>query len=91
MEVYNFNEKFTFLRIGGNDEKYKNFQSRDKKCHFLKDFSGMWKYFLIDRSNLTRFSEKRSLSDQNYMLKKFWILKITEKNDLLKTVGACAE
>ena len=26
-----------------------------------------------------------SLSDQNYMLKNFWILKVTEKNDLLKT------
>ena len=58
---------------------------------FFDRFLTKVKIFLIDRSNLTRFSETRSLSDQNYMVKNFGILKVTEKNDLLKTVGACAE
>ena len=43
----------------------KNFQNRDSKCHLTTDFKQMWKYFLIDRANLTRFPETRSLSDQN--------------------------
>ena len=46
---------------------------------FSTDFEQKWKYFLIDRANLTRFSETRSLSDQNYMLKNFWFLKVTEE------------
>ena len=36
-------------------------------------------FFLIDRLNLTRFSETRSLSDQNCVLKNIKFLKVTEK------------
>ena len=36
-------------------------------------------FFLIDRLNLTRFMETRSLSDQNCMLKNVYFLKVTEK------------
>ena len=51
---------------------------------FSTDFEQKWKYFMIDRANLTRFSETRSLSDQNYMLKNFWFLKVTEEIDVKK-------
>ena len=36
-------------------------------------------FFLIDRANLTPFSETGSLSDQNCMLKSIYFLKVTEK------------
>ena len=36
-------------------------------------------FFLIDRANRTRFSETRSLGEQNCMLKNFQFLKMTEK------------
>ena len=62
----------------------KNFQNRDSKCHFSTDFEQKWKYFLIDRANLMRFSETRSLSDQNCMLKNFRFLKVTEVIDVQK-------
>ena len=62
----------------------KNVWNWDIKCHFLIDFERKWKYFLIDRSNLTRYSETRSLSDQNCTVKKFWILKVTKKIDVKK-------
>ena len=62
----------------------KNFQIEDSKCHFSTDFKQKWKYFLIDRANLTRFSETRSLSDQNCMLKIFCFLKVTEVIDVKK-------
>ena len=37
---------------------------------------------MIDRANLTRFSETRSLSDQTCMLKNFRFLKVTEVIDV---------
>ena len=36
-------------------------------------------FFLIDHANQTRFSETRLLSDQKCVLKKIFVLKITEK------------
>ena len=46
---------------------------------FFDRFLTEVKFFLIDRANRTRFSETRSLSDQNCMLKNFKFLKVTEK------------
>ena len=74
-ELDNFKQKI-FLK--------KKFQNWDSKCHFSDDFLRKWKFFLIDRSNLTRYSETRSLSDQNCKVKKFWILKVTKKIDVKK-------
>ena len=56
MEKFNFFENFKYLLMGGHDEKLKNFEKN---------------FFWIDRANRTRFSETRSLSDQNCMLKNF--------------------
>ena len=64
----------------------KNFWNWDSKCHFLIDFERKWKYFLIDRSKLTRYSETRSLSDKTVRLKSFessrWPRKLTFKSRL---------
>ena len=46
---------------------------------FFGRFLTKVKFFLIDRANRTRFSETRSLSDQNCMLKNVLFLKVTEK------------
>ena len=59
-ELDNFKQKIFFE---------KKFQNWDSKCHFSDDFERKWNFFLIDRANRTRFSETRSLSDQNCMLK----------------------
>ena len=53
---------------------------------FFDRFSTKVKNFFIDCANLTRFSETRSLSDKNCMLRNFQILKVTEKNDVKKWV-----
>ena len=46
---------------------------------FFGRFFTKVKFFLIDCANRTRFSETRSLSDQNCMLKNFQFLKVTKK------------
>ena len=49
---------------------------------FFGRFLTKVKFFLTDRSNLTRYSETRSLSDKNCMVKKYGILKVTKKIDV---------
>ena len=51
---------------------------------FFELFLTKVNFFLIDRANRTRFSETRSLSDQNCMLKNFRFLKVTEVIDVKK-------
>ena len=46
---------------------------------FFGRFLTKVKFFLIGCAKRTRFSETRSLSDQNCMLKNFLFLKVTEK------------
>ena len=46
---------------------------------FFGRFLRKMKFFLINRANRTRFSETRSLRDQNCMLNNFQFLKVTEK------------
>ena len=85
--------------MGGHDEKLKNFGKSKKKSviftnqtisskkFFLKKKFLNWDskcHLLIVLLNLTRFSETRSLSDENCMLKKFWFLKVTEVIDVKK-------
>ena len=49
---------------------------------FFERFLTKVKFFFDRSANRTRFSETRSLSDQNCMLKNFEFLKVTEINDV---------
>ena len=64
-ELDNFKQKIFFEK--------KNFKIEIANVIFRTIFNKSEKFFLIDRTNRTRFSETRSLSDQNCMLKNFGI------------------
>ena len=61
-ELDNSKKKFFFEK--------KNFKIEIANVIF-RTFFNEREIFLIDRANLTRYSETRSLSDQNCMVKKF--------------------
>ena len=66
-------EKFKFFK------NFKNFKIEIANVIFRRISTESEKFFLIDPSNLTRFSETRLLSDQKCVLKKILVPKMTEK------------